>query len=181
MNHDLDGRVHLWQLDEPILDCFKTFNNRRRCWKPHRLTPRPFLVFGSTDFCFSGLKAGVARDVEKAESEGQEISRADVAASFREAVVDVLLTKALWACEEKGVSRLLLGGGVVANARVREEAKRRCDTLGIDRGIPRFSLCTDNGAMVAALGAQLIMDGREPSGLGFGADSTLSITKIQTP
>jgi N6-L-threonylcarbamoyladenine synthase len=69
---------------------------------------------------------------------------------------------------------------VVANARLREEAKRRCDALGIELRIPRFALCTDNGAMVASLGAQLIMDGRVPSGLGFGADSTLSITKIQT-
>ncbi len=164
----------------PQIDKLAQTGNPSAIRFPRGLTLPKDLEQHKYDFSFSGLKTAVARYVEKAESEGQEISRADVAASFREAVVDVLLTKALWACEEKGVSRLLLGGGVVANARLREEAKRRCDTLGIDLRIPRFSLCTDNGAMVAALGAQLIMDGREPSGLGFGADSTLSITKIQT-
>ena len=69
---------------------------------------------------------------------------------------------------------------MVANARLREKAKRRCDELGIELRIPRFSLCTDNGAMIASLGAQLIMAGREPSSLGFGAESTLPVTSIQT-
>lgn len=133
------------------------------------------------DFSFSGLKTAVARYVEKAEMTGEEISVPDVAASFREAVIDVLLTKALWACEEKKIPRLLLGGGVVANARLREEAKRRCDALGIELRIPRFSLCTDNGAMIASLGAQLMMAGEKPSSLSFGAESTLSVTTIQTP
>ncbi len=165
----------------PQIDKLAQTGNPSAIRFPRGLTLPKDLEQHKYDFSFSGLKTAVARYVEKAESEGQDISHADVAASFREAVVDVLLTKALWACEEKGVSRLLLGGGVVANARLREEAKLRCDALGIDLRIPRFSLCTDNGAMVAALGAQLIMDGREPSGLGFGADSTLSITKIQTP
>lgn len=132
------------------------------------------------DFSFSGLKTAVARYVEKAEADGTEISIPDVAASFREAVIDVLLTKALWACEEFQIPRLLLGGGVVANARLREEAKRRCDALGIELRIPRFSLCTDNGAMIAALGAQLMMAGRPASGMGFGADSTLPVTTVQT-
>jgi N6-L-threonylcarbamoyladenine synthase len=132
------------------------------------------------DFSFSGLKTAVARYVEKAEANGTQIVISDVAASFREAVIDVLVTKALWACEEFKTPRLLLGGGVVANARLREEAKRRCDALGIELRIPRFSLCTDNGAMIAALGAQLIMAGRPASGLEFGADSTLSVTEIQT-
>jgi N6-L-threonylcarbamoyladenine synthase len=132
------------------------------------------------NFSFSGLKTAVARHVEKLEDAAEEYSKADVAASFREAVIDVLLTKALWACEEFGVNRLLLGGGVVANARLREEAERRCQEAGIELRIPRFSLCTDNGAMIAALGAQLMMDGREPSGFGFGAESTLPVTVVQS-
>lgn len=132
------------------------------------------------DFSFSGLKTAVARHVEKHEDAGEDFSRADVAASFREAVVDVLLTKALWACEEFGVPRLLLGGGVVANARLRDEATRRCAAAGVELRIPRFSLCTDNGAMIAALGAQLIMAGRKPSSLGFGAEPTLPVTTVQT-
>jgi N6-L-threonylcarbamoyladenine synthase len=132
------------------------------------------------DFSFSGLKTAVARYVEKAELNGDEISKPDVAASFREAVVDVLLTKALDACERYGVPRLLLGGGVVANARLREVAQQRCDAKGIELRIPRFSLCTDNGAMIASLGAQLVMAGYEPSSIGFGAESTLEVTTVQT-
>jgi N6-L-threonylcarbamoyladenine synthase len=132
------------------------------------------------DFSFSGLKTAVARHVEKAQDGGEDFSKADVAASFREAVVDVLLTKAINACKDFGVNRLLLGGGVVANARLREEAQKRCDANGIELRIPRFQLCTDNGAMIAALGSQLVMAGRQPSGLGFGSESTLEVTQVQT-
>ncbi len=132
------------------------------------------------DFSFSGLKTAVARHVEKAEDAGEDYSKPDVAASFREAVVDVLLTKAINACKDYGVNRLLLGGGVVANARLREEAKKRCDENGIELRIPRFQLCTDNGAMIAALGSQLVMAGRAPSGLSFGSESTLEVTQVQT-
>lgn len=132
------------------------------------------------DFSFSGLKTAVARYVEKAQDAGEELSKADVAASFREAVVDVLLTKAINACKDFGVNRLLLGGGVVANARLREEAQKRCRDNDIELRIPRFQLCTDNGAMIAALGSQLVMAGRPPSSLGFGSESTLEVTQVQT-
>jgi N6-L-threonylcarbamoyladenine synthase len=131
------------------------------------------------DFSFSGLKTAVARWVEKTQDAGTEVPVADVAASFREAVVDVLLTKAIAACTDFGVPRLLLGGGVVANARVRELAAERCAAEGIELRIPPLSLCTDNGAMIAALGAQLVMAGHSPSSLTFGADSTLPVTTIQ--
>ena len=132
------------------------------------------------DFSFSGLKTAVARHVELAQSKGEEFSVPDVAASFREAVVDVLITKAVNACVDHNVPRLLLGGGVVANRRLREFAQQQCDKHGIELRIPALSLCTDNGAMIAALGAQLIMAGREPSSLAFGADSTLPVTSVQT-
>lgn len=131
------------------------------------------------DFSFSGLKTAVARWVERVQDAGESVPVADVAASFREAVVDVLVTKALAACAELGVPRLLLGGGVVANARLRQVAFDRASAGGVSLRIPPLSLCTDNGAMIAALGAQLIMAGHEPSGLGFGADSTLPATRIQ--
>ena len=132
------------------------------------------------DFSFSGLKTAVARWVEVAEDKGQEFSVADVAASFREAVVDVLVSKAVSACLDHNVPRLLLGGGVVANQRLREVAAQRCAENGIELRIPAFQLCTDNGAMIAALGAQLVMAGRTPSTLGFAADSTLPVTSVQT-
>ena len=132
------------------------------------------------DFSFSGLKTAVARHVELAESKGEEFSIADVAASFREAVVDVLIKKAVSACKEFDVPRLLLGGGVVANARLREVAKEQCEANGIELRIPPFSLCADNGAMIAAIGAQLIMAGRAPSTLNFSAESTLPVTTVQS-
>jgi N6-L-threonylcarbamoyladenine synthase len=132
------------------------------------------------NFSFSGLKTAVARWVEVAEAKGETYNKADVAASFREAVADVLVSKAINACLAYGVPRLLLGGGVVANARLRELATERCAENGIELRIPALSLCTDNGAMIAALGAQLIMAGRQPSSLHFGADSTLPVTTVQS-
>jgi N6-L-threonylcarbamoyladenine synthase len=132
------------------------------------------------DFSFSGLKTAVARHVENAEAKGEESNISDVAASFREAVVDVLLTKAINACLDNKVPRLLLGGGVVANSRLRELARERCEKNGIELRIPSFSLCTDNGAMIAGLGAQLMMAGKKPSEIGFGVFSTLSVEDIQT-
>jgi methylmalonyl-CoA mutase cobalamin-binding subunit len=112
------------------------------------------------DFSFSGLKTAVARWVEQAEASGQQVAVADVAASFREAVVDVLVTKALDACAQHGVPRLLLGGGVIANRRLREVALARAAEAGVAVRIPPLSLCTDNGAMIAALASELIASGR---------------------
>ena len=135
------------------------------------------------DFSFSGLKTAVARWVERFEAENGSgaaaLPVADVAASFREAVVDVLVTKALAACADLGVPRLLLGGGVIANRRLREVAIARAAEAGVTVRIPPLSLCTDNGAMIAALAAELIMSGRPASTLAFGADSTLPVTEIQ--
>ena len=130
------------------------------------------------DFSFSGLKTAVARHVELAATKGEELAVADVAASFREAVVDVLVTKAVNACLEHEIHRLLLGGGVIANSRLREIAKAKCEANGIELRIPPLNLCTDNGAMIAALGSQLVQAGYAPSSLDFSADSTLSVTKV---
>jgi N6-L-threonylcarbamoyladenine synthase len=146
---------------------------------PRGLTHQKDMERHRYDFSFSGLKTAVARWVEQKRDSGDELPMADVAASFREAVADVLLTKAIAACHDHGVPRLLLGGGVVANARVRELAAERCAAAGIELRVPPLSLCTDNGAMIAALGAQLVAAGRAPSALSFGADSTLPVTVIQ--
>lgn len=131
------------------------------------------------DFSFSGLKTAVARWVEKQDDAGETIPVADVAASFREAVADVLIAKAVAACRDRGVPRLLLGGGVAANARVRELAEQRCRAEGIELRIPPLSLCTDNGAMIAALGSELVAAGHEPSTLNFGADSSLPVSVVR--
>jgi len=81
--------------------------------------------------------------------------------------------------QEPGHVEVGAGGGVVANSRLREVAQQRADAAGIALRVPPLSLCTDNGAMIAALGAQLIMAGHGPSDLAFGADSTLPVTDIQ--
>jgi len=147
---------------------------------PRGLTRPKDLERHRYDFSFSGLKTAVARWVEQREASGEPVPLADVAASFREAVVDVLVSKAIAACTDLGVPRLLLGGGVVANRRLREVAEARADAAGIALRIPPLSLCTDNGAMIAALGARLVMAGHAPSSLEFGADSTLPVTDIQS-
>ncbi|APF41534.1 tRNA (adenosine(37)-N6)-threonylcarbamoyltransferase complex transferase subunit TsaD [Neomicrococcus aestuarii] len=130
------------------------------------------------DFSFSGLKTAVSRAVEHFDKNGQEVPVADVAASFQEAVVDVITKKAVLACQEHGLTTLLLGGGVAANSRLRELLAARCQSAGIELRIPPFSLCTDNGAMVAALGAQVVMAGIEPSGITFGTDTGQPVTEV---
>ncbi|WP_082514836.1 tRNA (adenosine(37)-N6)-threonylcarbamoyltransferase complex transferase subunit TsaD [Yonghaparkia sp. Root332] len=146
---------------------------------PRGLTLPKDLVAHRYDFSFSGLKTAVARHVERLRDAGQPVPVADVAASFREAVADVLTAKAIAACVDLGVPRLLLGGGVVANARVRTLAAERAAAAGVSLRIPPLSLCTDNGAMIAAIAAQRIMAGHGPSDLGVGADSTLPVTVVQ--
>jgi len=133
------------------------------------------------DFSFSGLKTAVARWVENRQAAGLEIPVADVAAGFREAVADVLTAKAIMACQDHGITRMLLAGGVAANARVRNLLAERCAAAGVDLVVPPLSLCTDNGAMIAALGARLVQAGNAPSGLDFGADSSLPVTTVQMP
>lgn len=129
-------------------------------------------------FSFSGLKTAVARWVEARERAGEPVPVADVAASFQEAVVDVLTGKAIRAAREAGIDHLLLGGGVAANSRLRELARQRCQQAGIRLRVPRPGLCTDNGAMVAALGAQLVAAGATPSELDIPADSAMPIAEV---
>ncbi|BAS16878.1 tRNA N6-adenosine threonylcarbamoyltransferase [Arthrobacter sp. Hiyo8] len=130
------------------------------------------------DWSFSGLKTAVARCVEQFEARGEEVPTADIAAAFQEAVVDVITSKAVLACKENGITDLLLGGGVAANSRLRELTGQRCSSAGITLHVPPLPLCTDNGAMVAALGSQLIMAGIAPSGVAFAPDSSLPVTTV---
>jgi N6-L-threonylcarbamoyladenine synthase len=102
----------------------------------------------------------------------------DVAASFQEAVCDVLTAKAIDACREHGIDTLVIGGGVAANSRIRSLAAERAERYGITVRVPRPGLCTDNGAMVAALGARLVESGVTPSRLDLPADSALPLTTV---
>jgi N6-L-threonylcarbamoyladenine synthase len=133
------------------------------------------------DFSFSGLKTAVARWVEARRAAGEPVPVADVAASFQEAVTDVLTRKAIRACRDEGVDHLMIGGGVAANSRLRVMAEERCAAAGITLRVPRPKLCTDNGAMVAALGAEMVSRGRPVSDLGLPADSSLPVTEPHVP
>jgi N6-L-threonylcarbamoyladenine synthase len=127
-------------------------------------------------FTFSGLKTAVARWVEARTRAGEPVPVADVAASFQEAVADVLTQRAVHACLDHGVDHLVIGGGVAANSRLRALAEERCQAAGIHLRVPPPKLCTDNGAMVAALGALLVEREAEPSPLDLPADSALALT-----
>jgi N6-L-threonylcarbamoyladenine synthase len=141
---------------------------------PHDLSGHRF------DFSFSGLKTAVARWVERREDAGQPVPVADVAASFQEAVADVLTRKAVQACRERGVDTLVIGGGVAANSRLRALAAQRCTQAGVRLRVPSPGLCTDNGAMVAALGLVLVQRGVSPSSLGLPADSSMPVTTVSS-
>lgn len=126
------------------------------------------------DFSFSGLKTAVARYLEATPN----FVRSDVAASFQEAIVDVLIRKAVAACRATGIDSLVIAGGVAANSRLRIVAQEQCDKFKIALRIPSPLMCTDNGAMVATLGSLLVSASRPPSHIGFEADSSMSVTTI---
>jgi N6-L-threonylcarbamoyladenine synthase len=145
---------------------------------PRGLTSRRDLERHRFDFSFSGLKTAVARWVETQRRDGVPIDVADVAASFQEAVCDVLVRKALDAATDQGIEDLLIGGGVAANSRLRAMATGQAEARGVRVRVPRPGLCTDNGAMVAALGAELVARGRSPSALDLPADSSQPVTQV---
>ncbi|GAA2595629.1 tRNA (adenosine(37)-N6)-threonylcarbamoyltransferase complex transferase subunit TsaD [Dactylosporangium fulvum] len=145
---------------------------------PRGLTAPRDLVEHRFDFSFSGLKTAVARWVEARQRAGEPVPVNDVAASFQEAVCDVLTAKAVDACREHGIETLVIGGGVAANSRIRSLAQERCDKYGITLRVPRPKLCTDNGAMVAALGSHLVAAGAAPGDLGLPSDSAMPVTAV---
>ena len=145
---------------------------------PRGLTSQRDLQRHRFDFSFSGLKTAVARWVEAREAAGEPVPVEDVAASFQEAVCDVLTRKAVDAAASEGVEDILIGGGVAANSRLRALTEERAAARGIRVRVPRPGLCTDNGAMVAALGAEMVRRGRRPSALDLPADSSLPVTSV---
>jgi N6-L-threonylcarbamoyladenine synthase len=134
--------------------------------------PRPMRGEGF-DFSFSGLKTSVVNYVRK----NPDVSTADVAASFQEAVVDVLVAKAREAARIVGAKGLCLAGGVAANSRLRERALDVCDEDGMHAFLPSRAMCTDNAAMIAAAGwYRLAADGASP--LDTGADPSLVLPVV---
>ncbi len=158
----------------PAIDVLAQSGDARAIDFPRGLTTSTDWQTRPFDFSFSGLKTAVARYLEAT----PDYAKANVAASFQEAIVDVLLLKSLAACKATGIDSLVIAGGVAANSRLRALAVQRCDKAGIDLRIPAAGLCTDNGAMVAALGSLMVAANRAPSPIAFDADSGLPVGVI---
>lgn len=161
----------------PAIDREAQAGNPRAIDFPRGLTQAKDWATRPFDFSFSGLKTAVARYLEAT----PDYVRPDVAASFQEAIVDVLLLKAVAAARSTGIDSLLIAGGVAANSRLRLAAQKRCDEARIRLRIPPPALCTDNGAMVAALGSLMLSAGRAGSRLDLEADSSLPVTTVSLP
>jgi len=137
--------------------------------------PRALLDDGTYNFSLSGLKTAVINHVRRARERGEEINLPDLAASFQEAVVEVQVVKTLRAARECGVERVALAGGVACNRRLRESMRNALASEGMELYHPSPPLCADNGAMVAALGHLLLVEG-ELSSLEVEAASVLPLT-----
>jgi N6-L-threonylcarbamoyladenine synthase len=158
----------------PVIDREAKSGNQDAITFPRGLTHINDLAEHQYDFSFSGLKTAVSRYLQQT----PDYKKADVAASFQEAVVDVLLQKSIAACIESGIENLVIAGGVAANSRLRELAQRRCEVAKIRLRIPPTALCTDNGAMVAALGSLAVSEAVMPSKTGISADSAAQISQV---
>lgn len=126
--------------------------------KPSIPLPRA-LMDNSFDFSFSGLKSAVINVLHNAKQKGEMIKKEDMAASFQEVVIEVLVEKTLKAVKEKQAKNLIIAGGVAANSGLREQLQKKCDEYGIKLSIPPLSLCTDNAAMIASAGYFLYKKG----------------------
>ncbi|MEV6225237.1 tRNA (adenosine(37)-N6)-threonylcarbamoyltransferase complex transferase subunit TsaD [Nocardia fluminea] len=160
----------------PALDAAAASGDARAIAFPRGMTgPRD----ARYDFSFSGLKTAVARYVEAAQRQGitpDQLPIPDIAASFQEAVADVLTMKAVRAATDVGVDTIVLGGGATANSRIRSLAEERCAAAGLTLRVPKPRLCTDNGVMIAALGAHVIAAGAQPAELTVATDPGLPVS-----
>lgn len=165
----------------PVIDKAAQQGNPKAIRFPRGLTASHDMEKHRFDFSFSGLKTAVARWVETRRLEGGEVPLNDVAASFQEAVADVITAKAVAAAQHYGIKHMIIGGGVAANSRLRSLLGERTQAAGIELRRPRPGLCTDNGAMIACLGAQVVKAGLAPSGFAFGANSGLPVETVVVP
>lgn len=137
--------------------------------------PRAWLEPDSYDFSFSGLKSAVINAVHNAKQRGEVIAPEDLAASFQDSVIDVLVTKTVKAAAEYGVKQVLLAGGVAANKGLRNRLQEAFSPMqNIELVIPPLSLCTDNAAMIAAAGTILYSQGKRAN-LALNANPGLDL------
>ncbi|HEY7399861.1 MAG TPA: tRNA (adenosine(37)-N6)-threonylcarbamoyltransferase complex transferase subunit TsaD [Actinomycetota bacterium] len=137
--------------------------------------PRAMEDSGDLDFSMSGLKTAVIRHVQRERAAGRKVDPADLAASFQEAIVDVQVQKTITAAKQLGVGTVLLGGGVVANRRLRDRMNAEGAAAGLNVLAPSIELCTDNAAMIACVGAARVVRGEHTS-LDIGADPNLRLS-----
>jgi N6-L-threonylcarbamoyladenine synthase len=145
---------------------------------PRALTRPKDQAAHAYDFSFSGLKTAAARWLEAAAEAGREVPLEDFAASFSQAVADVLTAKTFAAAKELGLGTVVIGGGFSANSQLRDLAAVRGASAGLEVRIPPLKFCTDNGAMIAAAGVHAVKHGLAPSALSVGADSSLPATQL---
>lgn len=153
----------------PVIDAESENGDPKAIAFPRALRDRPF------DFSFSGLKTSVVTYLEKAKRDGSLPPRADVAASIQEAIVDVLVEKTFNAVEETGVRVVGGGGGVLANRRLRTRLREEADRRGIDLFIPSIQMCTDNGAMVAAVAVDRVRSSATPDAWNADVDPSMRL------
>ncbi|MFN2614314.1 MAG: tRNA (adenosine(37)-N6)-threonylcarbamoyltransferase complex transferase subunit TsaD [Actinomycetota bacterium] len=147
----------------PIIDRLAAEGDPRAIAFPRALRDESY------DFSYSGLKTAVIRWLREQQVRGNDVEPADVAASFQEAIVDTLVDKTVRAARDRGVPSIIAAGGVAANSRLRARLKSAGEAAGARVVIPPLSLCTDNGAMIAAAGARRLTLG-ERTPLDAGAD-----------
>ena len=162
----------------PHVDRLARSGDRRAIRFPRGLSQGKDKVRHPYDFSFSGLKTAVARYVEGVAERGEDLNGEDVAASFSDAICDVLTAKALAACEAFDCDALVIGGGFSANSRLRELAAERAAKAGVALRIPPIRYCTDNGAMIASLGWELVRSGVAPSGLDITVDTGMDLNRV---
>ena len=162
----------------PHVDRLARSGDRRAIRFPRGLSQGKDKARHPYDFSFSGLKTAVARYVEGVAERGEDLNGEDVAASFSEAICDVLTAKALVACEAFDCDALVIGGGFSANSRLRELAAERAAKAGVALRIPPIRYCTDNGAMIASLGWELVRSGVAPSGLDITVDTGMDLNRV---
>lgn len=136
--------------------------------------PRASIADHPYDFSFSGLKSAVLNYLNQCEMKGESYNQADVAASFQQAVVDVLTDHAMMAMQESGMKKLAIAGGVASNTALRKAMQEKCATNGITFYSPSPILCTDNAAMIGAAGYYEYLKGVR-SGLDLNAVPNLKL------